>query len=124
MEKYALLRDRVEQAGLEGNGGLAAPPPATDTELRRVHEPAYVRRATAGADPFEDDLLGRLGVSLDGLRRRDRIVFRAYESRGVPVVVTMAGGYARSVADTVAIHFNTVSEAALRGRSLPARTRR
>lgn len=66
----------------------------------------------AGADPFEDDRLGRLRVSREGLAARDRLVLEALRRRGVPVAVTMAGGYARFVEDTVSIHFETVRIAA------------
>ncbi len=66
----------------------------------------------AGADPYMDDQLGRLQLSIDGLRRRDRRVFAALRSAGVPVVVVLAGGYARQVEDTVAIHLATITEAA------------
>jgi len=65
----------------------------------------------AGADPFRDDQLGGLGLSLDGLRRRDRLVFEAARDAEVPVVVTLAGGYARRIEDTVSIHVATVEEA-------------
>jgi acetoin utilization deacetylase AcuC-like enzyme len=58
----------------------------------------------AGADPFEDDQLGGLALTKEGLRERDRIVLQACRSAGVPVVVTLAGGYARRLEDTVAIH--------------------
>ncbi len=70
----------------------------------------------AGADPFADDRLGRLAVSKDGLRERDRLVFDALTARGLPVVVTMAGGYARDVADTVDIQWATVERAIRLGR--------
>ena len=66
----------------------------------------------AGADPFTGDRLGRLKVSKDGLAARDRMVLAACRSRGLPVAVTMAGGYAEEVEDTVDIHFATVREAA------------
>lgn len=66
----------------------------------------------AGADPYEDDQLGRLALTRDGLRRRDRLVFQALASAGVPAVVVLAGGYARHVEDTVAIHVATIDEAA------------
>lgn len=66
----------------------------------------------AGADPYADDQLGGLGLTRDGLRRRDRLVFQALGSAGVPVVVVLAGGYARVVDDTVAIHAATIAEAA------------
>ena len=66
----------------------------------------------AGADPFEGDRLGRLSVTKDGLAQRDRLVLGSCRERGLPVVATMAGGYAREVEDTVDIHFETVSRAA------------
>ncbi len=62
----------------------------------------------AGADPYCEDQLGGLGLTLDGLKRRDEVVFRAARARGIPVMVTLAGGYARNVEDTVTIHCNTV----------------
>ena len=66
----------------------------------------------AGADPFHDDTLGRLALSREGLAERDRLVLAACHRRCVPVAVTMAGGYARDVADTVALHLQTVRIAA------------
>ena len=65
----------------------------------------------AGADPFEEDRLGRLGVSKEGLLARDELVFRKCRSRGVPVAVVMSGGYAPRIQDTVEIHLNTVRAA-------------
>jgi acetoin utilization deacetylase AcuC-like enzyme len=65
----------------------------------------------AGADPYEDDQLGGLRVTRQGLRERDRMVFTMCSTLGVPVVVTLAGGYARRLEDTVAIHAATVEEA-------------
>ncbi len=66
----------------------------------------------AGADPYADDQLGGLALTRDGLRRRDRMVFEAARGAGVPIVVLLAGGYARRFDDTVAIHAATVEEAA------------
>jgi acetoin utilization deacetylase AcuC-like enzyme len=65
----------------------------------------------AGADPFEGDGLGRLGVSKAGLGERDRIVFEGCRDAGVPVAVVMGGGYALRIEDTVDIHFVTVRTA-------------
>jgi acetoin utilization deacetylase AcuC-like enzyme len=62
----------------------------------------------AGADPFEDDQLGGLALTRAGLLARDRIVFDACASAGLPMVVTLAGGYARRLEDTVAIHRGTI----------------
>jgi acetoin utilization deacetylase AcuC-like enzyme len=66
----------------------------------------------AGADPFFDDRFGRLGLTRQGLYERDRLVFTYCCERRIPVAVTMAGGYARSIEDTVGIHFQTVKTAA------------
>ncbi len=64
----------------------------------------------AGADPYAGDRLGRLALSIEGLRARDRRVFAECRRRALPVVLTMAGGYARDLADIVTIHANTVEE--------------
>jgi acetoin utilization deacetylase AcuC-like enzyme len=66
----------------------------------------------AGADPFIEDKLGRLSVSKEGLAERDRVVLEGCRDRGIPVAVTMAGGYAKEVEDTVDIHFQTIEKAA------------
>lgn len=63
----------------------------------------------AGADPYLDDRLGRLALTMDGLAVRDRRVLALCESRGIPVVVTLGGGYAKQVNDTVAIQARTVT---------------
>jgi acetoin utilization deacetylase AcuC-like enzyme len=62
----------------------------------------------AGADPYAGDRLGRLALSIDGLRRRDELVRDVFEAAGVPVCVTLAGGYAENIEDTVAINLGTV----------------
>ena len=62
----------------------------------------------AGADPYCEDQLGGLSLTIDGLKRRDELVFRVARARGIPVMVTYAGGYAQNVEDTVKIHCNTV----------------
>ena len=66
----------------------------------------------AGADPHEGDRLGRLRLTFDGLRRRDAMVLQACREIGVPVCITIAGGYGRQVDDTVAVHLGTVAVAA------------
>jgi acetoin utilization deacetylase AcuC-like enzyme len=66
----------------------------------------------AGADPFREDQLGGLDLTIEGLKRRDELVFRAARARDIPVMVTYAGGYANRVEDTVTIHGNTVIAAA------------
>jgi len=62
----------------------------------------------AGADPYKEDQLGGLALTMEGLKRRDELVLRVAKERRVPVMVTYAGGYARHVEDTVTIHCNTV----------------
>ncbi len=62
----------------------------------------------AGADPYHDDRLGRLGLSFDGLAERDRVVFERCKAQHVPVAIAMAGGYARQIDDTVRIHQTTI----------------
>jgi acetoin utilization deacetylase AcuC-like enzyme len=62
----------------------------------------------AGADPYREDQLGGLALSIEGLKRRDQLVFRVARSRNIPVMATFAGGYAQRVEDTVTIHCNTV----------------
>jgi acetoin utilization deacetylase AcuC-like enzyme len=68
----------------------------------------------AGADPFEDDQLGGLRLTREGLRLRDRAVIRAVAAARTPLVVVLAGGYARNIEDTVAIHCATIEEAVSR----------
>ncbi len=74
----------------------------------------------AGADPFKGDRLGRLDVSKQGLRERDRFVFDATAQAGTPVAVVMGGGYALEIADIVDVHFATVKAAADRWSLNPA----
>ena len=65
----------------------------------------------AGVDPLDGDQLGRLRLSLQGLRRRDRMVARAARDSGVPLVLTLGGGYARPIALSVEAHVATWEEA-------------
>jgi acetoin utilization deacetylase AcuC-like enzyme len=62
----------------------------------------------AGADPYRDDQLGGLRLSIEGLKKRDRLVFEKARAKNIPVAVTLAGGYARRVEDTIEIHTNTI----------------
>jgi acetoin utilization deacetylase AcuC-like enzyme len=71
-----------------------------------AHRPEIVLYQ-AGADPFEDDQLGALRLTFAGLEERDRLVLEGCAARGIPVVVTLGGGYARQVSDTVRIHTQT-----------------
>jgi acetoin utilization deacetylase AcuC-like enzyme len=63
----------------------------------------------AGADPFAGDRLGRLALTKDGLAARDRLVRESLARAGVPVCVTLAGGYADRIEDTVEINLTTLS---------------
>jgi len=64
-----------------------------------------------GADPYVGDKLGRLALSLAGLRARDELVLSECRSRRVPIVTVMSGGYAMHINDTVEIHCNTIRAA-------------
>jgi acetoin utilization deacetylase AcuC-like enzyme len=66
----------------------------------------------AGADPYREDQLGGLSLSIEGLKARDRRVFEMARGLGASVSVTLAGGYAVRVEDTVTIHSNTAKAAA------------
>lgn len=81
---------------------------ATAFEMSRPDMVFYL----GGADPYVDDRLGRLSLTMDGLARRDEAVLTQYCRRGVPVAVVMAGGYGRRIEDTVAIYGQTVVAAA------------
>lgn len=61
-----------------------------------------------GADPYEKDKLGRLGLSIEGLRERDETILQFARERQTPIVTTMSGGYAPDINDTVEIHSNTI----------------
>lgn len=64
----------------------------------------------AGADPYEGDGLGRLALTKHGLMMRDQLVLQRVRAEGVPLVVTMAGGYGINILDTVDIHYQTVMQ--------------
>jgi len=92
-----------------------------DDYLQRLAEP--LRSAIAGfrpgllfyvsgADPYEQDQLGALDLSLEGLKRRDRLVVAAALEHHTPVAIALAGGYAAELADTITIHANTAIAAA------------
>jgi acetoin utilization deacetylase AcuC-like enzyme len=86
-------------------------------QLRAHYAPAIERFQpnllvyVAGADPYYQDQLGGLALSLAGLRERDRLVIDTALRHGVPVAVTLAGGYAFDEQDTVTIHLNTIKAA-------------
>jgi acetoin utilization deacetylase AcuC-like enzyme len=79
-------------------------------EIMQEFRPDFVLYQ-AGADPYEEDQLGGLRLTREGLRQRDETVFDACVARGVPFAITFGGGYARDVADTIAIHAETVRAA-------------
>ena len=81
-----------------------------DDVLNR-HQPDFVFYL-AGADPYEGDRLGRLKLTIEGLRRRDELFFAACHQRRLPVAVTMGGGYANDVCAIITIHTNTIRAAA------------
>ena len=91
---------------------------ALDAALRKGFErqraaPPGLAFYLAGADPHEDDRLGRLSISAAGLAERDRRVLSVLRDRGIPVALSMAGGYGRDMATTVALQLRTLREALL-----------
>ena len=72
-----------------------------------AHQPDIVFYL-GGADPFAGDKLGRLSLSIEGLKQRDELVLRGCCDRQIPVVTVMAGGYGEAIEDTVEIHCNTI----------------
>jgi acetoin utilization deacetylase AcuC-like enzyme len=100
--------------GLEDGTSDLAYLDALETGLRQALARAKADFAIylAGADPYVGDRLGRLAVSIVGLLERDRLVLEFCRRDGIPIAIVMAGGYAQSIADTVAIHFQTVQLAA------------
>ena len=87
------------------------------SKLREGLEASYAKLTpdllfyVAGADPYREDQLGGLRLSLEGLVQRDRMVLESARRRKIPAHVTLAGGYAAQVEDTVTIHANTVKTA-------------
>jgi acetoin utilization deacetylase AcuC-like enzyme len=77
---------------------------------RHVDGPPGLAFYVAGADPHEHDRLGRLKVTAAGLAQRDVQVLTALRERGIPVAISMAGGYGRDISTTVAIHQRTLAE--------------
>jgi acetoin utilization deacetylase AcuC-like enzyme len=71
------------------------------------HEPEIVFYL-AGADPYEGDKLGKLSLTIEGLRKRDLVILRECYEREVPVTTVMSGGYGKQITDTVEIHCNTI----------------
>ena len=96
--------------GVEDEAYLSHLAPALAETISRCRPDLAIY--VSGADPYAGDRLGRLSLSREGLAERDRVVFATLCGAGVPVAVTMAGGYARDIDDTVAIHLQTVRVAA------------
>jgi acetoin utilization deacetylase AcuC-like enzyme len=82
----------------------------TLSEVAASHSPEVIFYL-AGADPYEGDRLGRLKLTIDGLRQRDELVLEHCRRAGVPAVITMSGGYAPDVEAIVTIHTNTIRTA-------------
>jgi acetoin utilization deacetylase AcuC-like enzyme len=81
------------------------------TETLNRHQPDFVFYL-AGADPYEGDRLGRMKLTIDGLRDRDEMVFERCRGIGLPMAVSMSGGYAPDIDAIVTIHTNTIRIAA------------
>jgi acetoin utilization deacetylase AcuC-like enzyme len=99
-----------EDIGLEDGTGDAEYLDALDRGMARslAQMTPDIIFYVGGADPYREDQLGGLALTLDGLQKRDRLVFEHARKLGIPVASTMAGGYARRVEDTVRIHVNTI----------------
>jgi hypothetical protein len=115
---YAWIIDDTSVASLltstECTSGVDAPCPEAIFELHSLAVGTTVLRAAvtrvSTGDPYRHDQLGGLGLTLEGLRRRDRMVFEGVRERGVAVAALLAGGYARWPEDTVRIHAATIEE--------------
>lgn len=121
-ENYPAIKPPSDQdvgleTGADGPTYLAALEHWVPRILER-HRPEFVAYV-GGADPYEEDQLGRLRLNRDDLRARDRLVFGECAKRGIPFAVFLAGGYARDLNDTVGIQADMV-EAALATRVGPA----
>jgi acetoin utilization deacetylase AcuC-like enzyme len=77
---------------------------------RHTDGPPGLAFFVAGADPHEHDRLGRLKLTTQGLAQRDAMVLTALRDRGIPVAISMAGGYGRDISTTVAIHQRSLEE--------------
>lgn len=105
---YPIKERGALDIGLDDGTGDGAYHDQLARGLERVwaHRPELVL-LQAGADPFEDDQLGALRLTFEGLERRDRMVLEGCAARGIPAVVTFGGGYARHTRDVVRIHART-----------------
>ncbi len=117
-EKNYPVRKQASDLDVELPDGCTDEPylAALDSALRQAEERLQTRPPglafyLAGADPHVDDRLGRLAISSQGLAERDRRVLAWLQQRGVPVALSMAGGYGRDLATTVALQRQTLAEA-------------
>ncbi len=104
-----------------GSLDIGLPDGTDDEEYLRTLEAAVPRILTefrpglvfylAGVDPHERDRLGRLRLTHEGLRRRDEFVLQTCRDAGLPVAVTLGGGYGQDIQDTVEAHCNTIRAA-------------
>jgi len=113
-ENYPAVKPPSDQdVGLETGAGGKTYLAVLEHWIPRIltrHEPDLVAYI-GGADPYEQDQLGRLRLTRDDLRARDRLVFGECAKRGIPFAVFLAGGYARELEDTVGIQADMVQEA-------------
>jgi acetoin utilization deacetylase AcuC-like enzyme len=104
-----------------GSLDIGLPDGTGDEEYLRALGPAIPQILTefrpglvfylAGVDPHERDRLGRLRLTHEGLRQRDEIVLQACRDAGIPVAITLGGGYGQNIQDTVEAHCNTIRAA-------------
>ena len=96
-------------AGTGDDAYLAALEPALEEAFDRSDPELVIY--LAGADPLVHDRLGRLELTADGLAERDQRVLDTTESRGLPTVITMAGGYSEPISATVEVQVETIRRA-------------
>ena len=96
--------------GADDEAYLAALAPALDAVFQGFRPELIVYQA--GADPLAEDRLGRLALTLEGLRRRDAMLLARCRAEDVPVVITLGGGYGVPIELTVEVHANTLRELA------------
>lgn len=89
----------------------------TYLSLLKFHLPRLIKKTKpdiilylSGVDILENDKLGRLKVSKQGIQLRDQFVFQTAKKEKIPIAVSMGGGYAEKLADVVDCHTNTFKE--------------
>jgi acetoin utilization deacetylase AcuC-like enzyme len=106
---YPVKRQSDLDVGLPGYCGGAEYLGLLERNLLKAlddHRPEFLLYV-AGADPYAEDQLGTLALSIADLKRRDEMVLGACAERGIPAAIVLAGGYAPRVEDTVTIHHGT-----------------